>query len=165
MSGNMPTDLSRRVFMVTTAFAALSSSVFWTQAGSAAGELNVRVTGAQDPTLIFVHGFACSLEDWDAQVNGLSTQFRCVALDLPGHGSSPAPEAATIAALGSAVNVAKKQAGGRTAVLIGHSMGCRVINEAFLQSPAGVAGLVKATHLGKDFLHANVLHADIIAAG
>ena len=87
MSGNMPTDLSRRVFMVTTAFAALSSSVFWTQAGSAAGELNVRVTGAQDPTLIFVHGFACSLEDWDAQVNALSSQFRCVALDLPGHGS------------------------------------------------------------------------------
>ena len=106
------------------------------------GELNVRVTGAQDPTLIFVHGFACSLEDWDAQVNGLSSQFRCVALDLPGHGSSPAPEATTIAALGSAVNVAKGRFGGRPAVLIGHSMGCRVITEAYLQAPADVAGLV-----------------------
>jgi pimeloyl-ACP methyl ester carboxylesterase len=106
------------------------------------GNLNVRVTGAQDPTLIFVHGFACSLDDWDAQVNGLSSQFRCVAFDLPGHGSSPAPEVATIAVLGSAVNVAKKQAGGRTAVLIGHSMGCRVITEAYLQAPTGVAGLV-----------------------
>jgi pimeloyl-ACP methyl ester carboxylesterase len=128
--------------MLTTALAAVSSGVFWTQDGSAAGELNVRVTGAQDPTLIFVHGFACSLEDWDAQVNGLSSRFRCVALDLPGHGSSSAPEAATIAALGSAVNIAKKQAGGRTSVLIGHSMGCRVITEAYLQAPAEVAGLV-----------------------
>jgi pimeloyl-ACP methyl ester carboxylesterase len=142
MPGNMPTDLSRRGFMVTTALAALSSGVFWTQEGLAAGELNVRVTGAQDPTLIFVHGFACSLEDWDAQVSGLSSQFRCVVLDLPGHGSSPAPEAATIAALGSAVNVAEKQAGGRSAVLVGHSMGCRVITEAYLQAPADVAGLV-----------------------
>ena len=58
MSGNKPTDLSRRVFMVTTALTALSFGVLWTQDGSAAGELNVRVTGAQDPTLIFVHGFA-----------------------------------------------------------------------------------------------------------
>jgi len=142
MSGSMPTDLSRRAFMATTTLAALSSGVLWTQDGAVAGELNVRVTGAQDPTLIFVHGFACSLEDWGAQVNGLSSQFRCVALDLPGHGSSPAPEAATIAVLGSAVNVAKKQAGGRTAVLIGHSMGCRVITEAYLQAPTDVAGLV-----------------------
>jgi pimeloyl-ACP methyl ester carboxylesterase len=101
MSGNMPTDPSRRVFVFTTALAALSSGVLWTQDGFAAGELNVRVTGAQDPTLIFVHGFACSLDDWDAQVNGLSSQFRCVAFDLPGHGSSPAPEVATIAVLGS----------------------------------------------------------------
>ena len=51
-------------------------------------------------------------------------------------------EAATIAALGSAVNVAKKQAGLRSAVLVGHSMGCRVITEAYLQAPAAVAGLV-----------------------
>jgi pimeloyl-ACP methyl ester carboxylesterase len=128
--------------MFTTALAALSSGVLWPQDGSTAGELNVRITGLQDPTLIFVHGFACSLEDWDAQVNGLSSEYRCVALDLPGHGNSPAPEAATIAALGSAVNVAKKQARGRIAVLIGHSMGCRVITEAYLQAPADVAGLV-----------------------
>ena len=40
------------------------------------------------------------------------------------------------------MNVAKKQAGGRSTVLVGHSMGCRVITEAYLQAPADVAGLV-----------------------
>ena len=58
MPGNLPTDPSRRVFIATTALAALSSGVFWTEEADATGELNVRVTGAQDPTLIFVHGFA-----------------------------------------------------------------------------------------------------------
>src|SRR5262249_21619323 len=40
------------------------------------------------------------------------------------------------------VNVAKEQAGRRSTVLVGHSMGCRVITEAYLQAPADVAGLV-----------------------
>jgi pimeloyl-ACP methyl ester carboxylesterase len=44
--------------------------------------------------------------------------------------------------MAEAVNKVKQEIGGRRVILIGHSMGCRVINEAFLQSPAGVAGLV-----------------------
>ena len=53
--------------------------------------INFRVVGTDEPTLIFVHGFACTLEDWDAQVRGLSPRFRCAALDLPGHGGSAMP--------------------------------------------------------------------------
>jgi pimeloyl-ACP methyl ester carboxylesterase len=36
----------------------------------------------------------------------------------------------------------KERVGARATILVGHSMGCRVIVEAFLQSPSGVAGLV-----------------------
>src|SRR5262249_20036439 len=68
--------------------------------------------------------------------------FRCAAFDLPGHGASARPGTVSIAALGSAVTQVKEQIGARSTILIGHSMGCRVIVEALLQSPAGVAGLV-----------------------
>jgi pimeloyl-ACP methyl ester carboxylesterase len=104
--------------------------------------INVRVTGTQDPTLIFVHGYACALDDWDAQVSALSPRFRCVALDLPGHGASAKPATVSIAAMGSAVRQVKERVGAGATVLVGHSMGCRVVVEAFLQSRSGVAGLV-----------------------
>jgi len=139
-----PSRLSRRSFLAATAAATIASvpasRPAWAQAG--AGGINFRVTGSGEPALLFVHGFACSLDDWDGQVKSLSSRMRCAALDLPGNGGSAKPQAATIAAMAEAVNKVKQQIGSRRAILIGHSMGCRVINEAFLQSPAGVAGLV-----------------------
>jgi pimeloyl-ACP methyl ester carboxylesterase len=58
--------------------------------------INFVVRGTDNPTLIFVHGFACSLDDWEKQFRGLSSRFRCVALDLPGHGDSAKPETISI---------------------------------------------------------------------
>ena len=102
----------------------------------------MRVVGHGEPSLIFVHGFACGLEDWDSPLNGLSTDFRCVAVDLPGHGRSPLPETASIEVMAEAVNRARKEIGASATVLIGHSLGCRVVIEAYRQSPDDVAGLV-----------------------
>ena len=104
--------------------------------------INFQSTGSKDPTLIFVHGFGCALSDWDGQVKALSTTYRCAALDLPGHGKSRMPDEPTIEALAKAVNVVKGRLSPGKAILIGHSMGCRVIIEAFLQSRANIAGLV-----------------------
>jgi pimeloyl-ACP methyl ester carboxylesterase len=103
---------------------------------------NCRVIGTESPSVIFVHGFGCAHEDWDAQVQALSPQFRCVALDLPGHGASAPPAHGSIACLAEAVNQVKAWLGPGPKVLVGHSMGCRVIIEAYLQSCAEVAGLV-----------------------
>lgn len=133
--------LSRRSFIAATiATAGAWALPAWAQ--SAKGNINFRVVGAQDPTLLFVHGFACSLDDWDPQVKALSPRFRCAALDLPGHGASAKPATVSIATMGSAVAQVKEQIGARATILIGHSMGCRVIVEALLQSPSGVTGLV-----------------------
>src|SRR3954471_17516684 len=104
--------------------------------------INYLVQGTGDPTLIFVHGFACSLDDWDEQLRGLSPRFRCVALDLPGHGASAKPETVSIEILGAAVNWVKDHVAASSTILVGHSMGCRVIAEAFQQSGATVSGLV-----------------------
>ena len=40
------------------------------------------------PTLFFLHGFLGSKEDWLPLMRPLSRRFRCIAVDLPGHGES-----------------------------------------------------------------------------
>jgi pimeloyl-ACP methyl ester carboxylesterase len=139
-----PHRVTRRSFLVagTAATMTWSSALRLTHAESGTGNINFRVAGAGEPTLLFVHGFTCSLEDWDGQVKGLSPRFRCAALDLPGHGASARPDVISIGAMGEAVNKVKARIAGRRTVLIGHSMGCRVITEAFQQSPASAVGLV-----------------------
>jgi pimeloyl-ACP methyl ester carboxylesterase len=104
--------------------------------------INFVVRGTDDPTLIFVHGFACSLDDWEEQFRGLSPRFRCVALDLPGHGDSAKPETISIEIMGTAVNRVKDRIAAPSTILVGHSMGCRVIVDAFQQSGDTVSGLV-----------------------
>ena len=102
----------------------------------------MRITGAGEPTLLFVHGYACAHDNWDRQLEALSAKFRCIALDLPGHGQSPIPETASVGVLAEAVSNVKERVGGNKVVLIGHSMGCRVVAEAYRQSPEKVVGVV-----------------------
>jgi pimeloyl-ACP methyl ester carboxylesterase len=139
-----PSEMCRRSFLAAAAAATMASGLRSRPAlaQSGAGKINSRVTGSGERTLLFVHGFSCSLDDWDAQVQALSPRLRCAALDLPGHGASAKPQVASIAAMAEAVNKVKEQIGSHRTILIGHSMGCRVITEAFLQSRADVAGLV-----------------------
>lgn len=105
-------------------------------------ELNLVDRGLGDPAIIFIHGFTCNLNHWKEQLSGVSGGNRCVAVDLPGHGASPAPREATIEALVEAVNGALDKLGLDDVVLVGHSMGCRVASEAFSQSPERVRGVV-----------------------
>jgi len=106
------------------------------------GRLDVQVVGDGEATLVFAHGFGCGLEDWQAQVDALSAKFRCVALDLPGHGGSEMPAEPTMAALGAAVNVAKQRSGAGQVILVGHSLGCKVLREAYWQSSSDVVGVI-----------------------
>ena len=98
--------------------------------------------GSGIPTLIFAHGGACDRHDWNAQREGLGDRFRVVTVDLPGHGESDPPAAATIEALGRVIAALNFRYGRGEAILVGHSMGCRVILEAYRQAPAGVVGFV-----------------------
>jgi pimeloyl-ACP methyl ester carboxylesterase len=109
---------------------------------SAAPGLHVQCVGQGEPTLVFVHGFCCSLDDWALQIDALKVSFRCVALDLPGHGGSALPGTASIAELATAVNAAKRESGARKLILVGHSLGCKVIREAYAQESHDVIGLV-----------------------
>lgn len=96
---------------------------------------------ADTPVLMFVHGFCCDSRDWDAVLLRLSGHHRCVAIDLPGHGGTPAT-AGSMAEAAAAINAARRTMGLRNVVLIGHSLGTKIIREAWRQDPHGIAGLI-----------------------
>jgi pimeloyl-ACP methyl ester carboxylesterase len=104
--------------------------------------LNHVDTGKSERAVVFIHGFSCSLSDWDAQVRTLSKSVRCIAVDLPGHGKSPKSGEPTIEAMASGVVKTLKAADVRQAVLVGSSMGCRVQSEVYRQAPELVSGQV-----------------------
>jgi pimeloyl-ACP methyl ester carboxylesterase len=99
--------------------------------------------GAGEPPLVFVHGLACDGTDWCAQVDAFTPRTTVVVCELPGHGSSPGvPAECTIAAYGARVAQALAELRLPPAILVGHSMGCRVILEANRIQPDAVCGLV-----------------------
>ena len=100
-----------------------------------------RGTGA--PPMLFVHGFACDQTDWAAQVAHFSQAHEITACDLRGHGGTPGrPQECTIGHFGGDVAALVANLDWRDAVLVGHSMGCRVVLEAARLDPTRIGGLV-----------------------
>ncbi|OBB74802.1 alpha/beta fold hydrolase [Mycobacterium sp. 852014-52144_SCH5372336] len=105
--------------------------------------MRVTRTGSGGPPLVFVHGLACDGTDWQAQVDWFETRTTVVVCELPGHGSSTAaPEDCTVEAYGAAVARAMTELSLPPAIVVGHSMGCRVALQACRVAPDAVAGLV-----------------------
>lgn len=115
-------------------------------------EIFIEERGAGTPTLLFIHGLACDHSDWSAQVAHLEERYRCVSVDLPGHGASSSGGRA----LGIDRFIEETHAaiaapgGGGPVVTFGHSMGCRVaLGVAAALGPAAAgAVLVDGSHFG-----------------
>lgn len=101
------------------------------------------IAGPATKPIVFVHGFGCGLTDWDSQVAHFSPHHRTVAVDLRAHGSTPGSAAdCSIERFGADVAELLRALSLPPAILVGHSMGCRVVTEAALQAPAHTAGVV-----------------------
>ena len=100
------------------------------------------IQGRGSPTWIFVHGGFCGQEDWSEQVRDFSADFRVITLDLPGHGGEPLPAVADVPSLARVLNSLCERQGAADTILVGHSLGCRVVLEAYGQSPANIACIV-----------------------
>lgn len=99
--------------------------------------------GRGAPALVFVHGFACSHEDWASQIRFFSERRETVACDLRGHGKTPGrPHECSIEHYGGDVAALVNNLELPSVVLIGHSMGCRVALEANRLIADKVAGVV-----------------------
>ena len=100
-------------------------------------------SGRGAPALVFVHGFACSHQDWASQIQFFSGKYETVACDLRAHGATPGrPHECSIEHYGGDVAALINNLELASCVLIGHSMGCRVVLEANRLVADKVAGIV-----------------------
>ncbi|MCB1743538.1 MAG: alpha/beta hydrolase [Gammaproteobacteria bacterium] len=101
------------------------------------------VFGERGDWLVFVHGLTCDHTDWQKQVEFFSDRYRCLCVDLRGHGrSSDLPGPYDPSTLGQDVAEVMRARDAQRAVLIGHSMGTRVVVEALHAAPDRVKGIV-----------------------
>ncbi|RNI26199.1 alpha/beta fold hydrolase [Rufibacter latericius] len=75
------------------------------------------------PALVFLHGFCESKDVWTDFIKPLVHQFRVIALDLPGHGESPATQDFSMESQARQVQETLKELQVEKCLLIGHSMG------------------------------------------
>lgn len=94
--------------------------------------------------IVFVHGALCASEDWKPQFEHFGVRRRVVACDLRGHGKSTVanPDTCSMETFAADVVALMRALDLPPALLVGHSMGCRVVLEASLQAPERVAGLI-----------------------
>jgi 3-oxoadipate enol-lactonase len=111
-----------------------------------AGGLFCHVAGPADsPAVVLLHALATHGELWRPQWPAWSMAFRLIAIDLPGHGMSPAPTAPmTLADYAERVAVALDELGIESASIVGLSLGGMVAQALALRQPGRLRSLVLA---------------------
>ena len=105
--------------------------------------LNIIEQGSGPLTLVFLHYFGGSVQEWQVVMSQLSAQYRCIAIDLRGHGDSDAPTtgyavddmADDVADLLRIRNV-------EDFVLVGHSMSGKAALALASRQPVGLQSLL-----------------------
>ena len=109
--------------------------------------------GAGEPALVFVHGGMCDRSYWWAQTAGFASEYRVIALDLPGHGESDKGRSQwSMEGFGDDVARTVQAARADRVILIGHSMGGPVVIEAARRLGSSVIGVVIVDMLHKPSL-------------
>ena len=99
--------------------------------------------GEGELSLVFVHGWNCDRSYWNAQREFFAKSHRVVTLDLAGHGDSDQDRADwTMRAFGEDVAAVVTALDLHKVVLIGHSMGGKVVVEAARQLKSRVVAVV-----------------------
>ena len=98
---------------------------------------------ADAPPIVFVHGAMMSSAVWRLQIDALADRYRCISVDLPGHGSLDGHRFTLDDAVGVVVRAIDEEASGR-AVLVGLSLGGYTAMLVAGRHPERVRGLVIA---------------------
>lgn len=106
-------------------------------------ELHTVRRGAGAP-IVFLHGLGASTTTWDACMEILADRYEVVAVDLPGHGSSPVPEDPDAFSRDGALDDLDRVLDGlgAPAVLVGHSLGGYFALAHAATRPGVVRGIV-----------------------
>jgi pimeloyl-ACP methyl ester carboxylesterase len=105
--------------------------------------LNVDERGSGEPALIFLHYWGGSRRTWNRVIDSVKDSFRCIAYDQRGWGESDAPvESYSVSDLADDASSLIKALGIQRYVLVGHSMGGKVVQLVASRNPVGLIGLV-----------------------
>jgi pimeloyl-ACP methyl ester carboxylesterase len=106
------------------------------------------VQGRGPDTVVFVHGWTCNRSHWQAQMEAFPDRYRTIAIDLGGHGESGTERTEwTMPSLARDVAAVLDQEMVEKAVVVGHSMGGRVMVHVAEQLGHRIVGLVGADTL------------------
>lgn len=101
--------------------------------------------GKGDTALVFVHGWSCDRSYWNHQRDFFKNAHRVITLDLAGHGESGSDrEEWTMQSFGADVAAVVEALDLHRVILIGHSMGGKVVVEAASQLRNRVLAVVGA---------------------
>lgn len=127
------------------------------------GNIEIAYTddGAGDETILFVHGLSSNLLIWSPNISVFKSHYRCIALDLPGHGASSKEKYPyTIDFFLDILQQFLKQLEIKSCVLVGHSMGGQISIAAAVKFPnlfsklilAGPAGFEQFTRIERNLM-------------
>jgi pimeloyl-ACP methyl ester carboxylesterase len=94
------------------------------------------------PAIVFIHGTRLSRAQWSAQLRLLAPRFRCIAVDLPGHGVLAGQPFTRDAAADLVAEAIRAEAADGRAIVVGLSLGGYVAIDTADRHPDRVAGLV-----------------------
>lgn len=95
----------------------------------------------QRPTLFFLHALGASRDEWRDVIATLEPQFECVALDVPGFGTTPSAGRLDVIALTDWFCAEVADRAPPCWFAIGHSMGGKIATLAAARSRDGLLGL------------------------
>lgn len=99
--------------------------------------------GSGEETLLFVHGLSSNLDSWKKNIAGLSSDYRCIAIDLPGYGkSSRSKTDYSLSEYAGILNEMVEKMDLKNVVLAGHSMGGQIAMHLVLKYPENFKKLV-----------------------
>jgi pimeloyl-ACP methyl ester carboxylesterase len=94
--------------------------------------VHYKQVGTGGPVLLFVHGWACDHSFWRHQAERFQDRATMLFVDLPGHGRSDKPQVAyTHDLFAAALGAVLDDAGERSAVLVGHSVGGSIVRQFY----------------------------------
>lgn len=104
----------------------------------------VRRSNSASTTIVFIHAFPLNSKMWSAQMEHLSPNYSCIAVDLRGYGESRVEspsEFSFVQFAGDVIETLDAYNIGR-AILAGCSMGGYTIFEIWRRAPERVAGMI-----------------------
>jgi 3-oxoadipate enol-lactonase len=109
------------------------------------GRFSYEEAGAADaPPLIFLHGIGGAACAWRPQLQFFGAQFRAIAWDMPGYGTSAPLHPVTIAALANALKDFLAECGATRPCIVGHSIGGMIVQQFIADEPDAARAVVLA---------------------